>query len=192
MLDLMKRLQELDSANPNVVNETEQKVEECGMMPEVGMAMDRPSTPASINMTAGSAAELGDLLKDIVSLAGMDKPELDMPLSVGGPAVLEPAGMGTPGADDMRSVIDKLNPMDGDDDQDSSGDDQEADKEKVDELDNEPADPTKPPPFDANQYANKENQPGQGDRMDGNMPKGNPTMNFESLMAEYKRFVAES
>lgn len=190
MLDLMKRLQELDSANPNVVTETEQTIEECGMMPEMGMGMDRPSTPASINMTAGSAAELGDLLKDIVSLAGMDKSEPDMPLSVGGPAVLEPAGMGTPGADDMRSVIDKLNPMDGDD-QDGDGSD-DKDKEKVDELDNEPADPTKPPPFDANQYANKENQPGQGDRMDGNMPKGNPEMNFESLMAEYKRFIAES
>lgn len=191
MLDLMKRLQELDSANPNVINETEQTVEECGMMPEIGMAMDRPSTPASINMTAGSAAELGDLLKDIVSLAGMDKSEPEMPLSVGGPAVLEPADMGASSTDNMRSVIDKLNPTDGDDN-DSGDSDNDSNKEKVDELDNEPADPTKPPPFDANQFANKENQPGQGDRMDGNMPKGNPEMNFESLMAEYKRFIAES
>ena len=67
----------------------------------------------------------------------------------------------------------------------------EKDEEETDEgqYDNSPADPTKPPPFKANQFAHQENQPGQGDRMDGNMPKA--TME-QQLMAAYKEFVSES
>lgn len=112
MIDVLKRLAELDAVNPNVdtglrvlqpqndisvaVTESVQ-VDECGIMP---METDRPSTPASINMTAGSGEELSDMIRAIATLAGTAK---------GGEEVVT----GTPTASDsMRSVIDKLNPMD--------------------------------------------------------------------------------
>ena len=196
MIDLIKRLQELDAKNPNVVKEGEQQVEECGMMPEMGMGMapERPSTPASINMTAGSGEELSDMLTTIMTLAGQKSASDDAPFQQAAtPAmgVLEPAGPGPDSTDSMRSMIDKLNPMDKDSEE---GDDEEGDddRKEVDEYDNSPEDPNDKSEFDPNQFAHKPNQPGQGDRMDGNMPKGNPTMNFEGLMAEYKRFVAEN
>jgi len=108
----------------------------------------------------------------------------------------------------MRSVIDRLNPMDdedGDDvnmahgDIDNDGDHDMDDhdmekKDKVDEYDNTPSDPNDKNEFDANQFANKENQPGQGDRMDGTSPKAYADMNeaVTDLFAQYKKFVSEN
>lgn len=220
----MKRLAELDSANPNIVRESTQ-VGECGMMPEMGLPMvpPAPQHPASINMTAGSGEELGDLLTTIMSLAGVAKGGEE---PVGGEPqaqVLEPVGAGETPADTMRSVIDKLNPMDGDDeggedelgafqggdndnisadqgDVDNDGDhdmddhDAEQDKEEVDEYDNTPADPNDKNEFDADQFAHQENQPGQGDRMDGDRPKAYADMNeaVTDLFAQYKKFVSEN
>jgi hypothetical protein len=221
MIDVMKRLAELDAKNPNVIKENTQ-VGECGMMPEMGMMSsppDRPSHPASINMSAGSGEELSDMLTTIMTLAGQKSadtvsagPALDnTPPAVG---VLEPAG--APSAtDSMRSVIDKLNPMDdadseeGDSDQpgevgasldrDGDGDHDMDDhdmekKDKVDEYDNTPSDPTDTNEFDANQFANQQNQPGQGDRMDGTSPKAYADMNeaVNDLFAQYKKFVREN
>jgi len=213
MIDVMKRLAELDSANPNIVKEN--AVAECGIMPGIGMEMespsmvsDRPSTPATINMTAGSGEELGTLLKDIMSLAGMGAQHAEEPTVVAEPQTLEPViGDETP-ADTMRGVIDRLNPMDGEDDgiagldRDHDGDhdmqdhEMEKDQEETDEgqYDNSPADPNKKNEFDANEFARRENQPGQGDRMDGNMPKAYADMNeaVSDLFAQYKKFISES
>ena len=216
MIDLMKRLAELDSKNPNVVKES--KVDECGMMPEMGMGMDRPSMPASINVTAGSGEELGNVLKDIMSLAGVKPAGAEEPLSAE-PALaidVEPAQDMDPNSS-MRSVMDLMNPADDEEggeevdgisglDQDHDGDhdmgdhelekDDEEDEEEADEgqYDNSPANPIKPPMFNANKYAHQENQPGQGDRMDGDRPKAYADMNeaTSSLFAEYKNFVAEA
>ena len=215
MIDVMKRLAELDAQNPNIVKENAD-LAECGMMPEMGMSMDKPSTPATINMTAGSADELGNLLKDIVSLAGMNKvepeqlgvepPPMSMTaepaLAIGGPDH-EPEAPQSP-ADSMRSVIDKLHP----DTDDSEGSDEPADnkpfgdepkddedeKEPVDEYDNDPADSQPKQPFSANQFSNNENKPGQGDRMDGDKPKAYADMNEAAadLFAQYKQFVSEN
>ena len=202
MINLMKRLADLDSTNPNVVKESQQ-VEECGMMPEeMGMmgGMGAPHTPASINMTAGSGEELGNLLKDIMSLAGMSQhsePEMGEPA----PQTLEPMG-DQDATSTMRSVIDKLNPMDGGDDVSRSHGDLDNDgdhdmddhdmekKETVDEYDNTPADPNDKNEFDANQFSVQQNQPGGGDRMDGDKPKAYPTTEAR-LMAEYKEFIGE-
>jgi hypothetical protein len=213
MIDVMKRLAELDSANPNIVKEN--AVAECGIMPGMGMEMespsmvpDRPSTPATINLTAGSGEELGTLLKDIMSLAGMGAQHAEEPAVVAEPQTLEPvSGQETP-ADTMRGVIDRLNPMAGDDDgmagldRDHDGDhdmddhDMEKDKEETDEAeyDNSPADPNKKNEFDANEFAHQENQPGQGDRMDGTSPKAYADMNeaVSDLFAQYKKFIGES
>jgi hypothetical protein len=217
MIDVLKRLAELDADNPNIVKEGLQ-VEECGMMPEMmpGMGMDiapeKPSMPASINMSAGSGDELSNMLATIMQLAGQNKPvSASPPLDNAPPApgVLEPVGGGSP-ADNMRSVIDKLNPMGGDDeggddvnqahgDLDNDGDHDMDDhdmekKEPVDEYDNTPSDPNKKNEFDANQFAHQENQPGQGDRMDGTSPKAYADMNeaVTDLFAQYKRFVREN
>lgn len=204
MIDVMKKLAELDSVNPNIIKEN-LGVAECGMMPEMGMMSmppEKPSMPASINMTAGSGEELSNMLATIMQLAGVNKVEEPM----GGelvPQTLEPVGAGPVSPiDTMRSVIDKLNPMGGDDvsashgDVDNDGDhdmdDHEAEKDEKEtdegQYDNSPANPRKPPPFGANRFANQENQPGQGDRMDGTMPKA--TME-QQLMADYKKFVTE-
>jgi hypothetical protein len=215
MIDVLKRLAELDADNPNIVKESLQ-VEECGMMPEmmpgIDIAPEKPSMPASINMTAGSGDELSNMLATIMQLAGQNKPvSASPPLDNAPPApgVLEPAGGGSP-ADNMRSVIDKLNPMGGDDeggddvnkahgDLDNDGDHDMDDhgmekKEPVDEYDNTPSDPNKKNEFDANQFAQQENQPGQGDRMDGTSPKAYADMNeaVTDLFAQYKRFVSEN
>jgi hypothetical protein len=150
------------------------------------------------------------MLATIMQLAGQNKPvSAAPPLDNAPPApgVLEPADGGSP-ADNMRSVIDKLNPMNGNDDDmsaaqgdvDNDGDhdmddhDAQDDKEEVDEYDNTPSDPNKKNEFDANQFAHQENQPGQGDRMDGTSPKAYADMNeaVTDLFAQYKRFVREN
>ena len=198
-------------------------IEECGMgmggmMPEMGMdiAPEKPSMPASINMTAGSGDELSNMLATIMQLAGQKSadpvsagPALDNTPPAAG--ILEPASGGMSAADNMRSVIDKLNPMDGDDseggddvnkahgDLDNDGDHDMDDhdmekKQPVDEYDNTPADPNDKDEFDANAHAHQENQPGQGDRMDGDRPKAYADMNeaVTDLFAQYKKFVSEN
>ncbi len=223
MIDVIKRLTELDSTNPRVVKESDVKVDECGMMGmgEMQPAMPaHPPTPASINMTAGSADELGNLLKDIVSLAGM-KPADAAPMAPPQGEMPPPAepvtGPPESPADSMRSVIDKLNPMDGeeepegdDKEEEPEGDDVSAahgdvdndgdhdmddhDAEKKDnaeeEFDNAPSDPNKPPPFDSNKLSNQDpaGHPGVGDRMDGDRPKAFATFE-DQLMYEYKKYV---
>ena len=214
MIDVMKRLAELDSSNPNVIKENLQ-VEECGMMPgmvpEMGLdiAPQKPSMPASINMSAGSGDELSDMLATIMQLAGQNKPVSAEPPMASTPAagILEPANGDSP-ADTMRSVIDKLNPADGngedgidqshgdlDNDGDHDMDDHGMEKkEKIGEYDNTPSDPNDKDEFDADAHAHQENQPGQGDRMDGTSPKAYADMNeaVTDLFAQYKKFVSEN
>lgn len=88
-------------------------IKECGMM---SGGMSQPHTPASINMTADSGAELTNMLKDIMSLAGLKQVGADDLGHEHQPAVVtaEP-GVSIAKIDDssmMRSVIDKLNPSD--------------------------------------------------------------------------------
>ena len=144
MIDVMKRLAELDANNKNVVKETT-NIEECGMMPMPGMGGSH--TPASINMTADSGSELTGMLRDIMQLAGVHQVEPEHlgvepepmsltpePVSAVGPAIAEPLS----GADSMRSVLDKLNPEpagDGGDDLgpfQGNGDDEEGDDDEGD------------------------------------------------------------
>jgi hypothetical protein len=198
MIDVMKRLAELDSNNPNIVRESTD-VAECGMMPE--MSVDTtPNQPASINIQAGSGEELGDMLKTIMSLAGIHKVEPEHLGVDQEPMQLTPepgmsVGPAASAGDDMRAVLDKLNP---------DMDDEEETKEAGPQYDTTPNDPEPEQPFGANQFSNQENQPGQGDRMDGTMPKANAEeeepkkeayadMNeaVADLFAQYKQFVNE-
>ena len=227
MIDVMKRLAELDANNKNIVRENT-NIEECGMMPMPGMSGSH--TPASINMTADSGSELTGMLRDIMQLAGVHQvgnadlgiqPEpmslAAEPVVAVGPAVAEP--LDSPG-ETMRSVLDKLNPepesddlgpfqgdggaddvpmshgdIDNDGDHDMDDHDAEDDEEtkKVDEYDNTPTDPNSAEPFDANQFANQENQPGAGNDSGGKKRQSNlPSATFENLMKEYKSFIGES
>jgi hypothetical protein len=112
MIDVMKRLAELDAGNPNIVKES--TVAECGMMPMPGMGGSH--TPASINMTADSGPELTGMLRDIMQLAGVQQAPAE-PTAMGievEPLTAEPMGgieepMPSAG-EKMRSVLDKLNP----------------------------------------------------------------------------------
>lgn len=174
MINVLQRLAELDAGNPNVVYEnkqdvaevSEQTVEECGM---VG-GMDRPSTPASINMTAATGEELGHMLKDIMSLAGVSKAEAE-PLSTT-PSI----GLASRDGMDMKSMIDKLNDM-----------------ETVETIDSMPNDPMPTEPFDAEQHAHHENPPGADRKGNANNPRAYDTNEsaVERLMAEYKKFIGE-
>jgi hypothetical protein len=219
MIDVIKRLAELDAVNPNVdtglrivqpqktvsvaIKENTQ-VEECGMMPM--SSMEKPSTPASINMTAGSGEELSSMIKAIATLAGTAK---------GGEEVVT----GTPTASDsMRSVIDKLNPMDDQPEEKvdeilpalasggaavgraamsglrTAGKMFGSDDEKKEAYDNTPTDPTDSNEFDAEQHAHHENPAGADRKGNANNPRAYDTNeSTESrLMAEYQRFISEN
>jgi len=182
MIDLMKRLSELDAGNPNIVKESAD-LEECGPMGMMGT--DRSSTPATINMTAASGSELTGMLKDIMQLAGVHQVEPSH-LGIGQePAALTAEPMvsvepvqGDSDTEVMRSVIDRMH----------TGDEEETDEGQ---YDNSPNDPRDVPEFDAEEFAHHENQPGAGFGRRTNQPNANPTA-YESLMAEYKEFVAEA
>jgi hypothetical protein len=216
MIDVMKRLAELDSTNPNVINESA-GIKECGpmgMMDGMG-GMEKPSTPASMNITAGSGDELANMLATIMQLAGVKQ---DAPGEMGdAPGIeimtAEPEVKVEPmsGGDAMRSMIDKLNPMDdegGDDvskahgDFDNDGDhdmddhDKEKDEEETDEsYDNSPNPETEN--YGAFQaHGDMDKNPAGG----GNVPKDHdarprvrnqPVATYESLMSEYEQFVSE-
>ena len=213
MIDVLKRLAELDAKNPQVVKENNQPVEECGPMGMMG-GMSTPHTPASINMTADSGSELTGMLRDIMQLAGVHQVGADdmghdhppavlsaEPVVSVGPVAADPLG----GADDMRAVLDKLNPepkgddelgpFQGDDDKGEEPEqDDDEDREETDEtVDSMPDDPTNPPPADSNEYAHQENQPGTGNTSNGEKRQSNlPTATYESLMQEWKKFLGES
>ena len=187
MIDVIKRLAELDSQNPNIVKEN-LGLDECGPM---GMMSPHPTTPASINMTAGSGEELSDMLGAIMKLAGVEKVEPHHlgaepePMALTAEPVSAVGPMASAG-DEMRSVIDKMHDAGGEEGDEETDDDQEETDEG--QYDNSPADPTKPNPFKSNEFANQENPSGQGNRMDGNMPKATFE---EQLRADYQEFIAE-
>jgi hypothetical protein len=198
MIDVLKRLAQLDAQNPTIVKESSE-IAECGMMPE--MSMDTtPSQPASINIQAGSGEELGDMLKTIMSLAGIHKVEPEHLGVDHEPMQLTPepgmaVGPAASAGDNMRAVLDKLHP--------EMGDEEETDEEAGPQYDTTPNDAEPEQAFGANQFSNQENQADQGDRMDGTMPKANAEeepkkeayadMNeaVADLFAQYKQFVSE-
>jgi hypothetical protein len=170
-------------------NKMTNNVNECGMMG----GMSQPRSPASINMTADSGAELTGMLRDIMQLAGLKQVG---PADLGHehePAVIsaEPT-VSVAHVDDeptvMRSMLDKLNP----------GMKLDA-EQKVDEWDYEPAEATDVPPMghDAMLNTGMHNQDPAGapgaakGRHLKNHPVASPETTYESLMAEYKKFISE-
>ena len=123
MIDVLKKLAELDEANsptpmvqmaddPTVAVITESITGEAGM-PLAGPAPTAPSVPASfsINASAANGNEVSTMLRDILNLAGMKEvgPTDINPKDAGAPLNGEP-GQGADG--DMRSAIDAIAGMD--------------------------------------------------------------------------------
>jgi hypothetical protein len=191
MIDVMKRLAELDAGNPNVLKENS-TVAECGPMGMIG-SMASSNIPANINITAASGEELSNMLGAIMKLAGVEKVTPDHfgvehePVAfTAGPAIAVGSSVGD--SDDMRAVLDKMN--------DAGEDDQEETDEGYDEfgisgVDNTPHRPDAHKAFSATAYSQNTND-GDGDDQNGQRRTGmQPTATFESLMAEYQQFVAE-
>jgi hypothetical protein len=249
MIDVMKRLAELDSTNPNIVKE-DANLAECGPMGMMGgMEPNRPPASFSINASAADGDEVAGMLSQIMNLAGVHKTDAggEEPVMGNEPTMGDEGPQYTPNDNEiMRSMLDTLNGpedettmtalpppeagadagggldnLDGGDlggDMGSMGGDMgsmggmtpplgdmadqvrhmadELSGTSKDELglesyDNTPADPTAIPPHDSNKFAYNSNATNVGNRMDGNMPKGNATLE-DRLMYEYKKFVSEA
>jgi peptidyl-tRNA hydrolase len=170
-------------------NKMTNNVNECGMMG----GMSQPHSPASINMTADSGSELTGMLRDIMQLAGLKQVG---PTDLGHehePAVVSaPPTISVATVDDepnmMRSMIDKLN------EPDSSDSDEEA---EVKEADNTPDESYVDPqagPLGVSGPASRDqtgSEKAGKKRHNMNSPVGDPGVTFESLMAEYKKFISE-
>jgi hypothetical protein len=195
MIDVMKRLAELDAANPNVqqskpatISESA-PVEECGMM---GMPESAPQahSPASIHITANDGEELSGMLKDIMQLAGMNSSTSDDSEVLSTEPVVSVPDIDSTPADSMRAVIDKLHSDD--DGLDISGDDEEETEEC---YDNSPEDSSDIPAYDSEKLAYHPNSPGAAKgRGLQNHPIAVPTMEQmeQQLYADYQNFVVES
>jgi len=95
------QMENLNLASLRMLSGIKTKMKECGI-PMLGGMSGQSSIPASITATAGSGRELSDMLKDIMSLAGV-KPvtQNDMPI--------EPTATSTPvakvGQPDMKDLM---------------------------------------------------------------------------------------
>ena len=188
MIDVLKRLAELDAQNPNVaktVVKEDAEIAECGPQGLMGGA---PSTPASINMTAGSGEDLSNMLATIMQLAGVHKVG-DEHMGVEPEPSVMTAEPSMSASDSMRSVIDKMHNDGAGEEGDEEGDEEETDEGAM--YDNTPNDPTDKNEFDANEFASHPND-GDGDGEDGKKrTMAQPTATYENLMAEYKKFIGE-
>ena len=189
MINVLARLAELDRTDHAGEKSLAEnvKVDECGPME---MSSDAPKTPATLNITAASGEELGDMLNAIMQLAGVhpvgdDHMGVDHP-----PAVLttEPSmTVGSHASDSIRSVLDQMNDMGDDEARENVSDDDYG----IPGVDTTPANPHKQLPFDANEFSQDTND-GDGDDKKGR-PRltTQPTATFENLMAEYQDFLKE-
>jgi hypothetical protein len=207
MIDVLKRLAELDAKNPNMISE-DAEVAECGspmgLMGETTppVEVEAPKSPATLNVTAGSAEELGNMLTQIMQLAGVHKVEPEhLGIKPEAPTAEPEVGGdeshdGSP--DSMRSIKDKMNDMDSehsdDSDKEETDESEEPDQHGIPGVDNTPNNPNKQKPFNPNGFANQQNSPGGGDvpkdhdtrPRDRNQPIA--TME-QQLMQEYQDFL---
>ena len=170
---------------------------ECGMAPMGG------SQPASLNISASASTgeEVAGMLKAIMQLAGVQPVQQSMmPQQDNMPMVKALQILGG----EKQPIEDGMNaPSEGHDEHDHESEycdacdrpaeDCVCDEKTDEEYDNTPADPTDVPVFDPEKMVFRPNQAGQGDRMDGTMPKGIPSMEesgglAESLLKAYESF----
>lgn len=158
---------------------------ECGM----GMPSSNNTTASlSINATAGSGEEVANMLKSLMDLAGVKPVTGDMlgsemtpmPMVKAIDIISRPHDHEEHDHDSMEPQDDKMNkePLTG---------------SMEETYANTPEDPTDIPKYDPEKMVFRPNQPQQGDRMDGTMPKGNPGMSeaadlTQTLLKEYEAF----
>jgi hypothetical protein len=145
------------------------QIDECGMMPNT------PNTPATLNIsaTAGSGEEVANMLAAIMNLAGVKPVTGDMLGGAEPPMpIVKAIDIISKGSSDHKHDHDHDEPLIG----------------MGEEYANTPENPTKVPDLDTNQMAYQPNSAEPGDRMDGTMPKGFPTMTKESLYQAYNQF----
>lgn len=213
MIDVLKRLAELDAENPNVtatmlpeqslatmsnidgemIAESFAPVEECGGM---GMGAMPPHTPASIHVTANSGQEVSDMLKSLMTLAGVDKPNSSAgyhEIEFGAPHAVEPA-------DDMAGILGMVDKMNGGSEKEIDIVGDEGDNELSSEPDEkeESWDNSPDPEIEPHDYGDKQVPPkpqGLKQRLGDNPYK--PTQESvdeiaAKLLDEYRQFVGES
>lgn len=159
-------------------------IDECGMSDE----MPKPSTPASVTMTAGSGEELSSILSTIMQLAGVRKAadsdmgvEHDPVVITAEPSIAANSPVSLVN-DKMRSFIDKVGDLD----------QEESEEEEADEAyDNTPEDPTDTNEFDPNQWAYHANPEGAGKGRGTVQPNATLEDAANKLFAEYENFLSE-
>jgi len=168
-------MDELDSASLRYLSGVRKTIEECGMAPmSAPMSPPMPKPPASINMTAADANELGSLLKTMANLAGVHEYGKEEPVYR-----TEPSPVYRDDSSDMRGMVKLI-------------DDGEVEEEIIRDgtepvLSNTPDE----------QYLDSD-WPQEGDlnnsvvaAKDEIVNRGEEKLTTESLMAEYRAFVAE-
>ena len=205
MINVLKRLTELDAKNPKIVKENA-PVEECGMMGNtmMGSMPQEHHTPASINITANDGDELSNMMRTIMTMAGKSSMDMDhdhsaMPVTT--PAEIEIDGepMGNEGPPepsvDMRAVIDRLHDV-GDEE---TGDEETGDEEATDEgmYDNSPGEEVEEYNAMRNHGDRNKNTAGGGlDQRGHHRLTTQPTATFEDivngLFKDYESFLGEA
>ena len=212
--ELLAKMQELDRPATEACGDSPMPMGMPGM-PPMPEKPDTPPPSMSLNLNAQGMDNIEELMKlmtkvnpdminqpapmSSISIEPMDKPMGGLPpLKMLPDMDSEPdtdnmPPMGDLDRDDSDDVSKAMGDIDSDGDHDMDDHDMEK-KDKVDEYDNTPADPNDKDEFDANAHAHQENQPGQGDRMDGDRPKAYADMNeaVTDLFAQYKKFVSEN
>lgn len=210
MIDVLKRLAELDSVNPNVEpklqsapsltvvkdpslmeSDSEVAVQECGMGAPVP---SQPRTPASINMSASTGDELSQMLKTIMTLAGNDADSKHHEIELGAPHMIAPDQDSNLGGDisNMIDIITKNDDdsLNGDDEVDIIGGDD--DEEKKEAYVNSPD-----PEIEPHDYGDKQVTPkpqGFKQRLGDNpyTPASESVEDYASkLLSEYRKFISE-
>jgi hypothetical protein len=146
------------------LNESKQ-LDECGGIMPQSSHTNQPAT-LNISASASNGDEVANMLMSIMQLAGVKPVSQDMmPHDHSGVEIKPMQVLGGISNEEMAEET----------------------------YDNTPEDPTDVPVFDPEKMVFRPNQAGQGDRMDGTMPKGNPTMKEENsvhsnLLKAYEAF----
>lgn len=165
------QMEDLDAASLRYLSGVRKILEECGMTPPASMPSSAPPPPATLNITAANAHELGTLLKTMTGLNG-DGDYKHEPVYRADPSPLHHSDNGE---FDMRGMVKLI-------------DDGEFEEDLIqDQYDNTPSE----------QYLDA-NWPQEGDQnnsvvaaKDKLVHRGDDELTTESLMADYRAFVAE-
>jgi len=204
MIDVLKRLAELDAANPTVAGASmtneqtlvtmsnvesdrplNESIAECG---EMGMIGSQPQhTPASFSVSASSGPELSGILKDIMSLAGVKPVSQEPAMMRHMSPEFSPAHVAEP---DMAKSISIIDQIEGDE-----GDEEMAAEAQADRIyTNSPEEEIEAHDFGDKQVTPRQNEPTK--KNGGGNPYVPTHEGFEQianrLLQDYREFVNES